>query len=86
MSEVFTAAYADHIASISAFKKNPARIVSGAGKGTGLVLNHNAPAFYCIEPSIFEAMMDRLEESTLGQMAQERWEKGDMVEIDFDDL
>ena len=86
MSDVFTAAYADHIASISAFKKNPARIVSEAGTGTVLVLNHNAPAFYCVEPSLFESMMDQLEDNTLGKMAQERWEKSDMVEIDFDDL
>ena len=86
MSDVYTAAYADQIASISAFKKNPARIVSQADKGTVLVLSHNAPAFYCVEPSVFEAMMERLEDNMLGQMAQERWEKGSMVEMDFDEL
>jgi len=86
MSEVFTAAYADQIASISVFKRNPARIMSEAGEGTVLVLNHNEPAFYCVEPALFESMMERLEDDMLGQMAQERWEKGEMVEIDFDDL
>lgn len=86
MSEIFTAAYADQIASISVFKRNPTRVMSEAGEASVLVLNHNAPAFYCVEPKLFERMMERLEDDMLGQMAQERWENGEMVEVDIDDL
>lgn len=86
MSEVFTAAYADQIASISVFKRNPARVMSEAGKSTVLVLNHNAPAFYCVDHQLFESMMERLEDDILGQMAEERWNNGEMVEINIDDL
>ena len=46
--------------SMSDFKKNPVKILREAGTKPVAVLNHNKPAFYMVEPSVFEELTNRL--------------------------
>ena len=73
--------------SISEFKKNPAKVLREAGKQPIAVLNHNKPAFYLVEPGLFEAMVDYLEDIELADVAAKRVAKGERsVRVNLDDL
>jgi antitoxin StbD len=59
-------------ASVSDLKKNPMKTVA-AGEGFPIaILNHNAPAFYCVPAAAYEALMDRLEDAELNAIAESR--------------
>jgi antitoxin StbD len=62
--------------SISEFKKNPAKVLREAGGQPIAVLSHNKPAFYLVQPSIFEAMVEHLEDVELAELAARRVAKG----------
>lgn len=72
-------------ASVSELKRNPMATVS-AGEGFPVaILNRNEPAFYCVPARAFEAMMDRLEDIELNEIADAR--KGEArVPVELDDL
>lgn len=59
-------------ASVSELKKNPMGNVA-AGEGFPIaILNRNAPAFYCVPATAYEAMLDRLEDFELNALADAR--------------
>ena len=59
-------------ASITELKKSPMDTVL-AGKGEAVaILNRNTPAFYCIPPELYEAMMEQLEDLELNKIADAR--------------
>ena len=73
--------------SISEFKKNPARAVQDAGAHPVAVLNHNRPAFYLIEPRLFEALIERLEDIDLAELAAQRVASGERsIPVTLDEL
>ena len=73
--------------SISDFKKNPAKIVREAGVHPVAVLSHNRPAFYLVEPRLFEALIDRLEDIELAELASSRLATGERsIPVDLSDL
>ncbi len=73
--------------SISEFKKNPAKVLSEAGRQPIAVLNHNKPAFYLVEPALFEAMVDHLEDVELADLAARRVAKVERsVPVKLEDL
>ena len=73
--------------SISDFKKNPAKIVREAGVHPVAVLSHNRPAFYLVEPRLFEALIDRLEDIELAELASSRLATGERsIPVDLNDL
>lgn len=73
--------------SISDFKKNPAKAVREAGAHPVAVLSHNRPAFYLVEPKLFEALIDRLEDIELAELAAKRVASGEKsVPVSLDDL
>lgn len=51
--------------SMSDFKRNPAKVLREAGQKPVAVLNHNKPAFYMVDPHMFEVLMERFKERTL---------------------
>ncbi len=51
---------ADLSVSMSEFKKNPAAVLRESRNRPVAVLNHNRPAFYMVNPQLFEAMMEEL--------------------------
>lgn len=72
-------------ASVSELKRNPMATVS-AGEGFPVaILNRNEPAFYCVPARAFEAMMDRLEDIEMNEIADAR--KGEArITVELDDL
>jgi antitoxin StbD len=73
--------------SMSEFKKNPAAVLREAKHRPVAVLNHNRPAFYMIEPRLFEALMDELADQELYRKAASRLaDKSRAIEVDIDDL
>ena len=78
---------ADVTVSMSEFKKNPASILREAASRPVAVLNHNKPAFYMIEPRMFEAMMEELADQALHRKVLSRLsEKAKAIEVDIDEI
>jgi antitoxin StbD len=79
--------YASLSVSMSEFKKNPSRIKQEAGIQPVAVLNHNKPAFYLLDPEVYEAMLDRLEDISLSHLVHERLAmKEQAIEVDIDTI
>jgi antitoxin StbD len=79
--------YASLSVSMSEFKKNPSRIKQEAGIQPIAVLNHNKPAFYLLDPEVYEAMLDRLEDISLSRLVHERLAmKEQAIEVDIDTI
>jgi antitoxin StbD len=78
---------ADVVVSMSEFKRNPAQVLREAGPRPVAVLSHNRPAFYMIEPRLFEALLDRLSDLDLSALVASRLAlKDQAVEVDIDEI
>ena len=74
-------------ASISELKKNPTALLKRADGAPIAILNHNRPTAYLVPASVYEAMMDFVEDYELGQIVRERQvEKGDAIEVNINEL
>ena len=74
-------------ASISELKKNPTALLNEAEGSPIAILNHNVPAAYLIPAETYEWLMDKLEDSELAQIVNDRAdEKGKAIEVDIDEL
>ncbi len=83
MQTIFT----DLTISMSDFKKNPAKVLREAGQKPVAVLNHNKPAFYMLEPRMFEAMLEQLADSELMPLIKARMAQVDSaVEVNIDEI
>jgi antitoxin StbD len=72
-------------ASVSELKRNPMGTVA-AGEGFPVaILNRNAPAFYCVPASAYEALMDRIEDLELNAIANARINQA-VIKVKLDDL
>ena len=81
------AIYSDIAVSMSEFKKNPAAVLREANHRPVAVLNHNRPAFYMVEPRLFEAMLDELDDQALRRTTLSRLaHKSRAIEVDLADL
>lgn len=79
------AIFADVTISMSEFKRNPAAVLRQANCRPVAVLNHNKAAFYMLEPSVFEAMLEALADQKLSRIVQERLsERANAIEVDID--
>lgn len=79
----------DLTVSMSDFKKNPAKVLREANAQPVAVLNHNKAAFYMIDPRLFEALIDEVEDAQLMPMLKARIAnaaKGNYVEVDIDSV
>jgi len=77
----------DRTVSMSEFKKNPASVLRQAQNHPVAVLSHNKPAFYMVEPALFEAMLDELADQKLHRTVLERLtERSRAIEVDVDSL
>jgi antitoxin StbD len=73
--------------SMSEFKKNPAKVLRDAGDEPVAVLNHNKAAFYLLDPTLFEALIDEVEDAQLMPLLRQRIanaEKGNYKIVDID--
>ncbi|MBU0656757.1 MAG: type II toxin-antitoxin system Phd/YefM family antitoxin [Gammaproteobacteria bacterium] len=76
---------ADTVASISEFKANPMKVMSYDKGNVVAVLNHNEPAFYCIPPTLYEMLMERLDDLELLAKVRER-ENEPSIKVVLDEL
>jgi antitoxin StbD len=63
---------AEVAASVSELKRNPMATVAAGDGATVAILNRNEPAFYCVPPAVYEAMIERLEDIELNAIADAR--------------
>jgi antitoxin StbD len=81
--------HTDLTVSMSDFKKNPAKVLREAGTQPVAVLNHNKAAFYMLEPSLFEALLDEVADAQLIPLLRKRIasvERGNFIEVDIDEV
>lgn len=72
-------------ASISALRKSPSAIMEAANGEPVAILNHNSVMAYMVPAQVYEAMLDRLDDLELVEIAKSRAdEKG--VPVNIDDL
>lgn len=77
--------YSDVTISMSEFKKNPAAVLRNAKSRPVAVLSHNKAAFYMIEPSLFEALLEELADQDLHRAVLARMsERSRAIEVDID--
>ncbi len=72
--------------SMSDFKNNPAKVLREADKRPVAVLSHNKPAFYMVDPEVFEALLDELDEVRLAPIIKQREARGKFVKVSLKDL
>jgi len=74
-------------ASISELKRNPTALLNEAEGAPIAILNHNIPAAYLIPAETYEWLMDKLEDSELAQIVNDRAnEKKDAIELNLNEL
>ena len=74
-------------ASISELKMNPMQVINSACGEVITILNRNKPAFYCVPPEIYEAMLDMLDDIELAEIVRSREnERGEKIKVNIDDL
>ena len=79
--------FTDLTVSMSDFKKNPAKVLRDAGTQPVAVLNHNKAAFYMIEPTMFEALIEDLADAQITPLVKTRQAQRDQaIEVDVDSI
>ena len=79
--------FTDRTVSMSEFKKNPAAVLRAADQHPVAVMSHNKPAFYMVEPKLFEAMLEEISEHELRQTVLSRLvERAHAIEVDVDQI
>ena len=79
--------FTDRTVSISDFKKNPAAVLRTAGQHPVAVMSHNKPAFYMVEPKLFEAMLEEISDHEIRQTVLARLaEKAHAIEVAIDQI
>lgn len=70
--------------SMSDFKRNPAKVLREAGQKPVAVLNHNKPAFYMVDPHMFEVLMEQFNDHTLkSELLTQLIRRENSVELDM---
>jgi antitoxin StbD len=72
-------------ASISELKANPMKVVASGNGMPVVVLNRNAPAFYCVPASAYAALMDLVDDMELLKRVEERQHET-AVKVTLDEL
>lgn len=72
-------------ASISELKANPMKVVASGNGMPVVVLNRNAPAFYCVPANAYEAMMEMIDDLELLKLVKQRQHENS-VKVSLDDL
>lgn len=75
----------DLITSVSELKKHPMQVINATYGRPIAVLNRNKPAFYCISPAMFEALIEKIEDEELVRIVKARAGEQE-VEVNINDL
>lgn len=77
----------DQTVSMSEFKRNPAAVLKSANNRPVAVLNHNKPAFYMVQPALFEALLEELGDRDLETLVLARQSQMEQaIEVDVDTI
>ena len=79
---------AKYTTSISELKKSPSLVIEDADNEAVAILNHNKPCAYIVPSTLYEIMMDIIDDYHLAQIVRERldYDEDDLVEVSMDDL
>lgn len=64
--------HTDRSVSITELKRDPSHVGRLAEEGPILVLCKSKPAFYCVSPEQYAAMLEQLEDGELAALAEQR--------------
>ena len=79
--------FTDLTISMSDFKRNPAKVLRDAGAQPVVVLNHNKPAFYMVEPRMFEALIEDVADAQMAPLLKTRLlQRAMAIEVDIDEI
>ncbi|HQS71924.1 MAG TPA: type II toxin-antitoxin system Phd/YefM family antitoxin [Sulfurovum sp.] len=77
----------NYTASITELKKSPTQLLKQAGDEAVAILNHNVASAYLVPSSLYEKMMDIIDDYYLAKEVEERLKDGDKpVSVNIDDL
>jgi antitoxin StbD len=77
---------AEQSVGISELKANPNGVIEAAEGRPIALLNRNKPVAYLLSPELYEAMLDRLEDYELSEIARERLaEPGESIKVDLNE-
>lgn len=78
---------AEYSASITELKKNPTALLTQSGGNPVAILNHNTPAAYFIGASVFEQIIELLDDLEVAEEVKKRLAQDhSIVAVDIDDL
>ena len=79
---------ANYTASITELKKSPTQLLKHAGDEAVAILNHNVASAYLVPSSLYEKMMDVMDDYYLRQEVDEalKYNKDELIEVSLDDL
>ncbi|MES2128786.1 MAG: type II toxin-antitoxin system Phd/YefM family antitoxin [Pseudomonadota bacterium] len=73
----------ERMASISAFRQHPLRVMAAADGLSVAILRHGEPVFYCVPARLYEAMISQIEDVELNALADKRQGQA-VIDVDFD--
>ncbi len=79
--------FANYTASITELKKSPTKLLEDAKNEAIAILNHNVTSAYLVPATLYEKMMDIIEDYELSKVVQERKNDGEKpIRVELDDL
>ena len=79
------AIYAHATVSITDLRRNPGLVIEEAGDAPVAILNHNRPTAYLVPASVFESLLEALEDAGLGDLVRSR-RGGPTQKVTLDEL
>ena len=78
----------NYTASITELKKSPTQLLKDAGDEAVAILNHNIASAYLVPSSLYEKMMDVMDDYYLSQVVNERlnYSEDELIEVSLNDL
>lgn len=77
----------NYTASITELKKSPTQLLKQAGDEAVAILNHNVASAYLVPSSLYEKMIDIIDDYYLSKEVEERLNDGEKpVRVNIDDL
>ncbi|MCK9162673.1 MAG: antitoxin [Arcobacter butzleri] len=78
---------ANYTASITELKKSPTQLLKDAGDEAVAILNHNVASAYLVPASLYEKMIDIIDDYHLAKIVEERLNDGEKpIRVSLDDL
>jgi antitoxin StbD len=78
---------ANYAVSISELRKNPSQLIENSKGQTIVILNHNMPTAYLVSPSLYEELLELMDDLALVKLAKERLDLGETpIKVNIDDL